>query len=99
MLQQQFNLPSQEAINAQIATVLQLIQELKNSIEAIEKPRFYYRNKDLKKEFGLSDNTILKYREENTIPYTYIGEIHFYPVAGINEILEKNSNYDLVKKE
>jgi hypothetical protein len=97
MLQQQFNLPSQEAINAQIATVLQLIQELKDSIEAIEKQRFYYRNKDLKKEFGLSDNTIIKYRDENIIPYTYLGEIYFYPVDGIDEILEKNSNYDLVK--
>ncbi|MBP2284779.1 hypothetical protein H4V97_003097 [Flavobacterium sp. CG_23.5] len=30
----------------------------------------YYRNTDLKAKFGLSPNTIIKYRESGIIPYT-----------------------------
>lgn len=97
MQQTQFTLPSQEGINAQLAPIIELIIELKESISKFEKPLKYYRNQELKKVFGLSDNTIIKYRENNFIPYTQLGEIYFYPVDEINKILKKNSNFDLFK--
>ncbi len=37
----------------------------------------YYRNNDLKRLFGLSNNTIVKYRETGLLPYTKLGEIFF----------------------
>lgn len=95
MLHTQFTLPSQEAINAQLTPIIELIKELQHSISKVEKQPKYYRNQDLKKVFGLSDNTIIKYRENNFIPYTQLGEIYFYPVAEINKIMNQNSNFDL----
>ena len=50
----------------------------------------YYRNKDLKKYFGLSDNTIQKYREQGILPYSTIGTIPIYPVDEINKLIEDN---------
>jgi len=55
----------------------------------------YYRNKDLKQIFGLSDNTILKYRETGVIPYTFLDNIFLYPKDEIEKILRENSNWDL----
>lgn len=55
----------------------------------------YYRNKDLKENFGLSPNTIIKYRESGLIPFTTIGDVYLYPVTLLNEVLKKNSNWVL----
>lgn len=52
----------------------------------------YYRNSDLKKKFGISSNTIIKYRQEGVIPFTLLGEIYLYPSHEIEEILIKNSS-------
>ena len=57
--------------------------------------RGYYRNKDLKEKFGLSPNTIIKYRESGIIPFTMIGEVYLYPINQIDDILKMNSNWDL----
>jgi hypothetical protein len=51
----------------------------------------YYRNNDLKKIFGLSSNTIVKYRETGVLPYTKLGEIFLYKVKDIDLILKENS--------
>jgi hypothetical protein len=59
----------------------------------------YYRNKELKEKFGLSPNTIIKYRETGIIPFTMIGEVYLYPIKKIDEILEKNSNWDLFQNK
>jgi hypothetical protein len=59
----------------------------------------YYRNKDLKDNFGLSPNTIIKYRETGLIPYTTIGDIYLYPIKLINEILKDNSNWILFQNK
>jgi hypothetical protein len=59
----------------------------------------YYRNKDLKDNFGLSPNTIIKYRETGLIPYTTIGDIYLYPIKLINEILKENSNWILFQNK
>ncbi|WP_431107190.1 helix-turn-helix domain-containing protein [Winogradskyella poriferorum] len=59
----------------------------------------YYRNKELKEKFGLSPNTIIKYREAGIIPFTMIGEVYLYPIKKMDEILEKNSNWDLFENK
>ncbi len=51
----------------------------------------YYRNNDLKRLFGLSNNTIVKYRETGLLPYTKLGEIFLYEVKCIDLILKENS--------
>jgi len=51
----------------------------------------YYRNNDLKRLFGLSNNTIVKYRETGLLPYTELGEIFLYEVKYIDLILKENS--------
>jgi hypothetical protein len=51
----------------------------------------YYRNNDLKRLFGLSNNTIVKYRETGLLPYTKLGEIFLYEVKVIERILKANS--------
>lgn len=50
----------------------------------------YYRNKDLKLLFGISQNTIIKYRNNGYIPFTTIGDVYLYPVKEIDKILSKN---------
>lgn len=53
----------------------------------------YYRNKDLKYHFGLSSNTIIKYREEGILPFTVLGEVYLYPVNEVDRRLKKNASY------
>ena len=52
----------------------------------------YYRNEDLKKIFGLSSNTIVKYRRTGILPFTMMGEIFLYDAAKIDKILRENSD-------
>ncbi len=51
----------------------------------------YYRNSDLKTMFGLSNNTIIKYRETGTLPYTRLGDVYLYDVNVVEQILKKNN--------
>jgi hypothetical protein len=82
-----------------IRPVIKLLEELKTKIDTIEPPKRYYRNKHLKMYFGLSDNTIISYRDKNLLPFTKIGDIYYYPMVEIDKILLQNSNYDLLKKK
>ncbi|WET03913.1 helix-turn-helix domain-containing protein [Flavobacterium sp. YJ01] len=50
----------------------------------------YYRNEDLKKMFGLSNNTIIKYRQTGILPYTKLGDIFLYDSSKIDKILRSN---------
>lgn len=50
----------------------------------------YYRNEDLKKIFGLSRNTIIKYRQTGILPYTKLGDIFLYEARKIDKILREN---------
>ena len=50
----------------------------------------YYRNEDLKKMFGLSNNTIIKYRQTGILPYTKLGDIFLYDSGKIDKILKSN---------
>ena len=91
-----FTLPTIKAIEDILFPLKKSIDEIKATIDKQPKIQ-YYRNKDLKELFGLSDNTICSYRVNNKIPYTYIGDIYYYPVDEINKILKTNSNYDMVQ--
>lgn len=75
--------------------VIKLLEEIKTKIDNITPPKKYYRNKDLKGFFGLSDNTIISYRDQNILPFTKLGEIYYYPILEIENIFKKNSNFDL----
>jgi len=50
----------------------------------------YYRNEDLKRIFGLSNNTIIKYRQTGILPYTKLGDIYLYEATKIEKILNEN---------
>ena len=52
----------------------------------------YYRNEDLKKMFGLSNNTIIKYRQTGILPYTKLGDIFLYNSSVIDKILRSNES-------
>ena len=52
----------------------------------------YYRNEDLKKMFGLSNNTIIKYRQTGILPYTKLGDIFLYDSGKIDKILRSNES-------
>lgn len=79
-----------------ISPVIKLLEELKTKFNSIESPKRYYRNKHLKMYFGLSDNTIISYRDKNLLPFSKIGDIYYYPIDKIDTILEKNSNFSLL---
>lgn len=78
------------------ATVIKLLNELKSLVENVPNIN-YYRNKDLKRIFGFSDNTIISYRDYNILPYTKIGDIYFYPVNEIKMLLNKSGNFEYFK--
>lgn len=79
--------------------VQQLMEPILLKLETIEskvsksstssKPR-YYRNEDLKQLFGISNNTIIKYRQLGILPYTKLGDIFLYEVQKIEKILNDN---------
>ncbi|WP_236023924.1 helix-turn-helix domain-containing protein [Flavobacterium flabelliforme] len=52
----------------------------------------YYRNEDLKKVFGFSSNTIVKYRQTGILPYTKMGDIFLYEASKIEKLLNKNGH-------
>ena len=75
--------------------VIKLLEEIKSKFDKLRQPKKYYRNADLKELFGLSDNTICTYRDKNILPFSRMGEIYYYPIADIDNLLSKNSNFDL----
>lgn len=85
-----------------------LLNPVLNKLEIIEKNLNkkttthkvgYYRNKDLKVNFGLSPNTIIKYRESGVIPFTMLGDVYLYPINQLNDVLKRNSNWDLFQNK
>lgn len=63
---------------------------IKNQVSSKTERKQYYRNQDLKKIFGLSNNTIIKYRETGILPYTKLGDIFLYDIKVIDKILTLN---------
>lgn len=85
--------------NENLGPVIRLLEVMNSKFDNIKQPKKYYRNKSLKEFFGLSDNTIISYRDNNIIPFTKLGEIYYYPIDEIDNILQKNSNFDLFKNK
>lgn len=72
--------------------VLMRLETIDTKIDAkakLVKP-LYYRNEDLKRIFGLSNNTIIKYRQTGVLPYTKLGDIFLYDSSRIDQILRDN---------
>lgn len=76
-----------------IETVLAKMETLDSKISQgkVLRPE-YYRNEDLKKMFGLSNNTIIKYRQTGILPYTKLGDIFLYDSGKIDKILRSNES-------
>ncbi|MEZ0181899.1 DNA-binding protein [Flavobacterium oncorhynchi] len=75
-----------EPVTARLETI-----DSKISMGKVLKPE-YYRNEDLKKMFGLSNNTIIKYRQTGILPYTKLGDIFLYDSGKIDKILKSNQS-------
>lgn len=83
-----------------VMQVKELIEPIVTRLEAIDskisqgktlRPE-YYRNEDLKKIFGLSNNTIIKYRQTGILPYTKLGDIFLYDSGKIDKMLKSNQS-------
>ena len=88
----EFKIPSISAIKKLMEPILIRLDNIDNKVQhknAASIPK-YYRNEDLKKLFGLSNNTIIKYRETGILPYTKLGDIYLYEVAKIEKTLSDN---------
>ena len=91
---EEISTPSVRSIQILLEPIHERLCNIENSLKnKLQKssPKLYYRNADLKSIFGLSPNTIIKYRETGTLPFTRLGDIYLYEVALINQILTYNS--------
>ena len=94
MGQIQLNIPSKEFVESNFNKIFNELASLKNQLKpSNDSTTKYYRNKELKRIFGLSENTIDQYRDKGILPFTKLGNIHYYPVQEINRILDNNASY------
>jgi len=87
-------IPTVKAIKNLLEPVLVRLDNIEdrlksNNIKSNSKK--YYRNADLRALFGLSPNTIIKYRETGVLPFTKLGELYLYEVKAIDAILKENT--------
>lgn len=90
---QEIMIPSVRAIQLLLEPIYERLASIESSLK--NKPQKavsmkFYRNADLKAIFGLSSNTIIKYRDTGILPYTRLGEVYLYDIASIDEILNTN---------
>ena len=86
----------EEIVIPTIGSIKKLLEPIYSRLETIDssirnqvnkfEPKKYYRNQDLKSIFGLSSNTIIKYRETGILPYTKLGDVFLYEI----KVIEKN---------
>ena len=90
----QLVLVSTGKLESLLVPVLNRLEMIESILNKKTKPNKlgYYRNKDLQERFGLSPNTIIKYRDTGVIPFTMIGDIYLYPIKQLDIILDSNSN-------
>lgn len=92
-VQNQITIPTLEGIKSLIEPLCQRLHQIEEKLQKLPKKAQsskYYRNNDLKQLFGLSNNTIIKYRENGTLPFTRLGDVYLYEVDEINKILKLN---------
>jgi len=90
---QEIMIPSVRSIQLLLEPIYERLASIESSLKSKSLkaiPMKYYRNADLKAIFGLSSNTIIKYRDTGILPYTRLGDVYLYEVASINEILNSN---------
>lgn len=86
-------IPSVRSIQILLEPIYERLVSIESSLKSKPLkaiPMKYYRNADLKAIFGLSSNTIIKYRDTGILPYTRLGEVYLYDIASIDEILNIN---------
>lgn len=94
---EEIQIPSVRNIQMLLEPIVERLSNIENSLKSKtekSKSEGYYRNRDLKNLFGLSPNTITKYRHKGIIPFTKLGGIHLYEVSLIEAILRNNSIFD-----
>jgi hypothetical protein len=92
---QEINLPSLEGIKTLIEPLYERLQNIESELQKMPKKRQmskYYRAKDLKELFGLTNNTIIKYRNDGTLPFTLLGGVYLYDANAIDKMLEQNKS-------
>ena len=92
---QEINLPSLEGIKTLIEPLYERLQNIESELQKMPKKRQlskHYRAKDLKELFGLSNNTIIKYRDNGTLPFTFLCGVYLYDAKAIDEMLEQNKS-------
>ncbi len=93
MLEQEIVIPTIGSIKKLLEPIYFRLDNIDSNIKnQVSKPesKKYYRNQDLKVIFGLSSNTIIKYRETGLLPYTKLGDIFLYEIDKIGKILASN---------
>jgi hypothetical protein len=93
--QNEFSIPSVRGIQLLLEPIVVKLQNLENELQKLPKkvqPSKYYRAKDLKELFGLTNNTIIKYRNDGILPYTLLGGVYLYDAKAIDEMLEQNKS-------
>ena len=86
-------IPTVRSIKILLEPIYERLANIESSLKSKPQkviPQKYYRNADLKNNFGLSSNTIIKYRDTGILPYTMLGEIYLYDIASIESILKNN---------
>jgi len=86
-------IPSVRSIQLLLEPIYERLANIESSLKSKPQkaiPMKYYRNADLKAIFGLSSNTIIKYRDTGILPYTRLGEVYLYDIASIESILYNN---------
>ncbi|MCF8322674.1 MAG: helix-turn-helix domain-containing protein [Flavobacterium sp.] len=86
-------IPSVRTIQLLLEPIYERLASIESSLKSKSQkaiPMKFYRNADLKAIFGLSSNTIIKYRDTGILPYTRLGEVYLYDIASIDEILNIN---------
>jgi hypothetical protein len=90
---QEITIPSVRGIQILLEPIYERLANIESSLKSKPQkaiPMKFYRNADLKTIFGLSSNTIIKYRDTGILPFTMLGEIYLYDIASIESILNNN---------
>lgn len=92
---EEIQIPSVRGIQLLLEPIVVKLQNIENELQKLPKkarPSKYYRARDLKELFGLTNNTIIKYRNDGTLPFTLLGGVYLYDANAINEMLEQNKS-------
>ena len=92
---EEIQMPTVRGIQLLLEPIVVKLQNLENELQKLPKkvqPSKYYRAKDLKELFGLTNNTIIKYRNDGTLPFTILGGVYLYDANAIDKMLEQNKS-------